>query len=283
MTLKNIGFRYGTHEVFRGLNLRLEPGTIYGLVGPNGVGKTTLLSIIAGILPGYTGELSEIDRPGLLLQNTSFYENLTGWENLQLICREKGINQREVAKVLHLVDVNDALAAKKFRAYSQGYKQRFGIARSFLSNGNLVLLDEPFTAVDVDTIGLLKAALLKFVSATGKTVVISSHQLREIEEIIDVSLVVNNKCVTEFLATATESATINTLYITLGTTPETDADLSNCPLLNDTKTVGNIVAAHLLPEVSSGQVVDWMETHKISWKRIDKKMPLEYLYATTTK
>ena len=171
----DLTYAYGRTVVLKNVHFTLRPARIYGLIGENGSGKTTLLSLLAGILRPRSGQLEHVRRPGLLLQGTGFYDNLSVRDNLRLFALEAGISGLTIEAVLEFTGYPPERYETPYRVLSQGYKQRLAIARSFLTDGNLILLDEPFTAVDLPTIRSLKKAILDYVHATGKTVLISSH------------------------------------------------------------------------------------------------------------
>ncbi|WP_116105104.1 ATP-binding cassette domain-containing protein [Lewinella sp. IMCC34191] len=282
MKINNLSFGYGNTLIFEDVTIELAAGKIYGLIGPNGVGKTTLLSILAGIQRKYGGSVEGIDKPGLLLQNTSFYDNLTGAENLRLVCYEKGIDPRRVEEALRWVAIPPDLSVQKFSTYSQGYRQRLGIARSLLTDSPLVLLDEPFTAVDVDTIGALKKAIVQYVSETNRTIMLSSHQLREIEDILDLTLLVKDHTLIP-LQTANLSTHLEgrqRIYVTFPPDFEALDRLDACPYIQDFRAISQIVMIQMRQEGTVSLLVDWLESHRIEWRRIDRNMPLEFLYAT---
>ncbi|MEM6343628.1 MAG: ABC transporter ATP-binding protein [Bacteroidota bacterium] len=277
MVLENISFGYGEKRIFDQLNVQLKPSNIYGLIGPNGVGKTTLMSIIAGIFRNYQGKVHGMDSPGLLLQDIAFYHNLSGKENLRLFCLDRKIDPAKVDSALEMVDINPHMASQKFSVYSQGYKQRLGIARSFLTDGNLVLLDEPFTAVDVDTTRSLKSAILRFRDQTQKTIIISSHQLRQIEDILDACLLLKNQQLEEHDHRAAASQQ-KLIYLSLDQGTDSLQSLQQCEYVSAIIMAESIAEIQLRPNASLSQLLTWLEEKSISWNRLDRKMPLEFLY-----
>lgn len=192
MNIKNLHFHYGKTPILKNINLTFEEGKIYGLIGANGAGKTTLLSLLSKIFTKYKGEINGIEKAGLLIQGTTLYEEATGLENLKLFCKERQLDFDKIDYVLSLVGIDEENRNKKVKNCSQGFKQRLGIARSFLTDSNMVILDEPFTAVDLPTIQILKKAIKNYVSQNNKTIIISSHQLREIEELINIGIIIDN-------------------------------------------------------------------------------------------
>ncbi|MEL6944082.1 MAG: ABC transporter ATP-binding protein [Bacteroidota bacterium] len=276
IAVNNLSFSYKDKEIFSQTSFVLRPNRIYGLIGPNGVGKTTLISILAGIQSQGNASISNVKHPGLLLQGVGFYENLTVLDNLKISKFDKKSSSISIEQVLALVKMTDYHSVK-YSNLSQGYKQRLGIARSLLTDGNLVLLDEPFTAVDVQTVRLLKKSILDYVASTQKTIVISSHQLKIIDDLIDQPLMIKAKKVHSFDLKETEQRD-RIIYLWMD---EPDriysvenmdeyAVLGNC--------IDNILEIRLLEEIELRDFIGLLQVDGVSWKRLDKEMPLEFFY-----
>ncbi len=180
---------YGDFPALREVSFGVEAGSCLALLGRNGAGKTTLLRILAGlsragrgrvqILGGDPGEPHTRGRTGILGHGVSLYDELSALENLKLFGRlygvaEPGRTAREWLERTGLERARDALV----RGFSRGMRQRLAIARAFLHEPAVLLLDEPFTALD-DRASALLEALLREAVAAGRTVVLSTHQLRE--------------------------------------------------------------------------------------------------------
>ncbi|MEL7340576.1 MAG: ABC transporter ATP-binding protein [Bacteroidota bacterium] len=271
-----LSFSYRDHQIFDQIGFALEPKKIYGLIGPNGVGKTTLISILAGIQNGFSGLVRNVQQPGLLLQGVGFYDNLTVEDNLSVFQRDQGAKPTDIAQVLSLVQMKD-YAKVKYVNLSQGYKQRLGIARSLLTNGNLVLLDEPFTAVDVQTVRILKQAILAYVAQSQKTVVISSHQLKTIEDLIDQPLMIKAKKV-RMPDLGRRQVRENLLYLWMDQPESLVALADSVPALQIQNQIDNILEIRLQEGLCIAGLLSLLSEHDIQWKRLDKEMPLEFFY-----
>ena len=184
---------YGDFPALRGIGLRVEPGTTMALLGRNGAGKTTLLRIMAGLSKASKGEVtiqgssvreeSTRLRIGVLGHGISLYEELSAAENLRFFAQLYGVpNPRkrvdEMLARTGLDRVRDGLA----REFSRGMRQRLAVARVFLHDPEVLLLDEPFTALDDRAIAVLQS-LLSDMHSRGRTIVMSTHQLREALEL----------------------------------------------------------------------------------------------------
>jgi heme ABC exporter ATP-binding subunit CcmA len=195
---------FGDFPALRDIRLDASPGTCLALIGRNGAGKTTLLRIMAGfsrpmrgavrILGHEPRETAARRRMGFIGHGISVYDELSAFENLSLYARLYGLSDSKRAAMewlerTGLERVRDGLV----REFSRGMRQRLAVARAFLHDPQVLLLDEPFTALDDRAIALLQS-LLRDALAAGKTVVMSTHQLREAMELAThVALLVRGK------------------------------------------------------------------------------------------
>jgi len=184
---------YGDYPALREIKLAVEPGSCVALLGRNGAGKTTLLRIVAGFSKAGRGRVSIFGkdardtetrrRVGVLGHGISVYEELSAFENLTLFGRLYGLENpaksaMEWLERTGLARVRDGLV----REFSRGMRQRLAIARAFLHHPEVLLLDEPFTALDDRAIAVLQTVLREGLSR-GCTIVLSTHQLREALEL----------------------------------------------------------------------------------------------------
>lgn len=184
---------YGDFPALRGVAFRVEPGSTLALLGRNGAGKTTLLRILAGLSKPSRGSVKIHDaqvrdestrrRIGVLGHGISLYEELSALENLLIFARLYSLpdprkRADEMLERTGLDRVRDGLV----REFSRGMRQRLAVARVFLHDPEVLLLDEPFTALDDRAIAVLQS-LLGEMHARGRTIVLSTHQLREALEL----------------------------------------------------------------------------------------------------
>lgn len=184
---------YGDFPALRDISFSISPGACLALLGRNGAGKTTLLKIVAGLSRAARGQVSicggevrgrETRREiGIIGHSISLYDELSAFENLRLFASLYGLEdpQRAAAEWLErtgLDKVRDGLV----REFSRGMRQRLALARAFLHDPSVLLLDEPFTALDDRAVALLQT-LLRGAIAEGRTIVISTHQLHEALEL----------------------------------------------------------------------------------------------------
>ena len=189
---------YGEVAAVDRLDLAIQPGQVYGFLGPNGAGKTTTIRMLLGLVrpsegavevlgepvrPG--GDVAPLRRVGALVEEPAFYGYLSGAVNLDLFASaatpagERRARRRRVDDVLATVGLTHE-AGKKVRAYSQGMRQRLGVARALLGGPELLVLDEPTNGLDPQGIAEMRT-LLRRLADEGRTVVVSSHLLAEVE------------------------------------------------------------------------------------------------------
>jgi ABC-2 type transport system ATP-binding protein len=185
---------YGHRVAVNSLDLQLPSGHICGFVGPNGAGKTTTLRMLLGLIAPSAGSgqvlgqsLDQpqryLDRVGALIEAPAFYPKLSGQQNLQVLARLAGLPAQRIAEVLDVVRLNGR-EGDRYRSYSLGMKQRLGLAAALLPDPELLILDEPTNGMDPAGIREMRQ-LLRQLADAGKTVLVSSHLLAEIEAICD--------------------------------------------------------------------------------------------------
>jgi heme ABC exporter ATP-binding subunit CcmA len=213
---------YGDFPALRDIRLAAEPGSCLALIGRNGAGKTTLLRTIAGLSRAMRGTvriLGEEPRTAAARRSTGFighgisvYDELSAIENLTLYARLYGLKNPRASALAWLERTGlDRVRDGLVREFSRGMRQRLAVARAFLHDPQVLLLDEPFTALDDRAIALLQA-LLRDALRSGKTVVMSTHQLREALELAThVGLLVRGKVA--FMGERTDEMIENPGYV----------------------------------------------------------------------
>lgn len=213
-------------ELVKDVNLHVKKGEIYGFLGPNGAGKTTVMKMITSLwkptegfveLFGETLENTSYEvfrRMGSIIEFPTFYEHMSGKENLRLHCEYMGYyNKESLDEALDMLDLSQA-ADKPVKQYSLGMKQRLGIARSILCKPELVVLDEPVNGLDPAGLKQIRDLIQMLSSGYGISFLISSHLLSEIESIADViGIICHGKLIREI--SMQEISEMNTAYIEL--------------------------------------------------------------------
>lgn len=205
LKIRNITKNYGNLQALNNLSLNVKHGEIYGLLGPNGSGKTTTLSIVMGIMKQSSGDYFWFDkhpnsrsrtRIGSLIEDPNFYPYLTLYDNLKIIARIKKIPE---SKINHSLGTSGLLKRKysKYRTLSSGLKQRLAIAAVLLGDPDVLVLDEPTKSLDPEGFSDLRQ-IIQEESENGKTIILSSHILDEIEKVCThVGILKSGELVTE--------------------------------------------------------------------------------------
>jgi ABC-2 type transport system ATP-binding protein len=193
---------YGSILAVDHLDLRVEMGEIVGFLGPNGAGKTTTMRMLLGLVRPTSGssrilgmdnatQLEEIlARTGSIIENPTFYPFMSGQDNLRVIAKLTGAESARIADVLEIVDLTSA-AGRKFKGYSLGMKQRLAVAAALLPGPDLLILDEPANGLDPAGVVEMRR-LMNRLKDEGRTVLISSHVLHEIEQMCDRIVILNH-------------------------------------------------------------------------------------------
>lgn len=188
---------YGEQTVVDQVNLHVKTGRIYGLLGRNGAGKTTIMKMILGLTPITSGEVKIFGqdikglekrvypRIGAIIEIPGFYPNLTGTENLEIFARLRGTAQPNAVKEALEVVGLPYKDKKAFGKYSLGMKQRLGIANAILHDPELLILDEPINGLDPIGIAEVREFIRNLSKMRGKSILISSHVLSEIALLAD--------------------------------------------------------------------------------------------------
>lgn len=183
---------YGKQLAVNDVSLQVPKGSIYGLLGPNGAGKSTILKMLTGLLRPSGGEIivfgepwarKHLGRIGALIESPALYGNLTAFENLLVHAKLMGLPQERIYEVLEIVELKD-VGNKLASHFSMGMKQRLGIAIALLGHPELLILDEPTNGLDPIGIKDLRELIRSF-PEKGITVILSSHILAEVSQIVD--------------------------------------------------------------------------------------------------
>lgn len=193
--LEHVGKKYGKNWVLRNVSLHFSSGSIYGLIGENGSGKTVLLRLICGlstvtegsiICDGKTiGKDTEfLEHCGVIIETPGFLPNKTGMDNLMYLdSLTHKPNAEKVGRAMKICGL-DPQSPKKVSAYSLGMRQRLGIAQAIMDDPNILILDEPTNGLDKQGVRDF-AQIIKEAKAQGKLIILASHHMEEIEEVCD--------------------------------------------------------------------------------------------------
>jgi ABC-2 type transport system ATP-binding protein len=186
--------RYGDRTAVDHLDIELPSGVIAGFVGPNGAGKTTTMAMLLGLVRPTAGTgmvlgcsiddpAAYLSRVGALIESPAFYPSLSGTENLDMLAIVGGHDRDRIPALLELVGL-DGRGGDRYRSYSLGMKQRLGIAAALLGDPELLILDEPANGLDPQGVREMRT-LVGDLAGSGRTVLVSSHDLSELEQVCD--------------------------------------------------------------------------------------------------
>ena len=194
---------YGKRTVVDHISLRVPEGCVYGFIGPNGAGKSTTMKLLLGLVKPTDGQieilgnsmnernrLTLLRQTGSLIESPSCYGHLTAQENLEIVADLKGVPKKDIDRVLEIVGLaNDR--KRRVKQFSLGMKQRLGIAQALLGDPHLLILDEPTNGLDPAGIQEMRTLIRSMPERSGATVLLSSHLLGELEQIVDRVGVIN--------------------------------------------------------------------------------------------
>ncbi len=196
----NLTKKFGEQIAVNNVSISIQKGEIYGLVGRNGAGKTSLMKMLSGLSHPTSGKFSLFGneygtstalnnnlflKVGNLIENPGFFENMTAYDNLMLkaYCTEIEDKEKHINQWLDLVDLQNS-GKKKVKNFSLGMKQRLGVAMALIGNPKLLILDEPINGLDPQGIAEMRDIILELNKEYQITVIISSHILEELSKIV---------------------------------------------------------------------------------------------------
>ncbi len=190
LTIENLSKSYGRIQALKNVSFSVPEGSVFGILGPNGSGKTTMLGTIMDILKPTSGTYRLFDevptelhrrRIGTLLETPNFYHYLSGVKNLEIAAEIKQHGKEDISRVLEMVDLTKRKDSK-FSTYSLGMKQRLAIASCLLGSPKVLVFDEPTNGLDPVGIAEIRD-LMKKLYSEGKTIIMASHLLDEVEKV----------------------------------------------------------------------------------------------------
>ena len=190
LSTQNLHKNYGRITAVNQLNLDIEAGSVFGLLGPNGSGKTTTLGMILGVTTPSSGDFLWFEEPasheqrkrvGSILEKPNFYPTFSAYKNLQLACKIKEVEEYRIDEVLEQVGLSER-KHDPFKTYSLGMKQRLAIGSALLANPEVMILDEPTNGLDPKGIAEIRELIID-IAATGKTIILASHLLDEVQKV----------------------------------------------------------------------------------------------------
>ncbi|MCT2910183.1 ABC transporter ATP-binding protein [Weissella confusa] len=195
LQVSNINKSFGRVRALRDVSFSVARGAIIGLVGPNGAGKSTTMKVITGVTAPDVGEVKVagetvtmqhrhvLAKVGALIENPGLYAYMTGWDNLKLYAAVAETSDEKISEIVTQLGLVEFIN-KKVKTYSWGMKQRVGVALAMVNDPDFLLLDEPLNGMDPVSADAVKSVLRDWRDA-GKTILISSHTVRDLEGLVD--------------------------------------------------------------------------------------------------
>ena len=201
---ENLHKKIGKKEILKGISLELDEGDILGFIGPNGAGKTTTIKLILGLQSITSGKVfihdydiegdfeKAIAKVGSIVENPDLYMYMSGYDNLKLIANlYKNIDKKRIDEVVNLVGLENRIHDKVSK-YSLGMRQRLGVAQAILHKPTLLILDEPTNGLDPEGIKSMRELLVKLAKEEHMAILISSHNLAELESFCTKVCIIKN-------------------------------------------------------------------------------------------
>jgi ABC-2 type transport system ATP-binding protein len=279
---------FGSQRAVDDLSFTVEPGSVTGFLGPNGAGKTTTLRMLLGLVRPTSGTATingvnyqSLARPlqtvGAALEASSFHPAHTGRQHLRIYAAAAGLPPKRADEVLELVGLADA-AKKKTKGYSMGMRQRLALAATMLGDPPVLILDEPANGLDPEGIRWLRG-FFRHLAGEGRTVLVSSHQLAEIQAVADRAVILNRGKLVK-AGTLTELAAGNSTAVVRG--PDLSAlqrALVEAGLRGSTEADGSLrVVTEGLAHIGHLAFAHGVELHELRLEEFD----LERLFFTLT-
>lgn len=291
LRISGLSKRYGRIQAVDQLNLEVEQGMAYGILGPNGSGKTTTLGMILDITHSDSGSFEWFEgrygddarrHIGALLETPNFYPYLNAVDNLGIVAHIKKVQKPRFDELLKLVNLYERRTSK-FQTYSLGMKQRLAIASAMVGDPEVLIFDEPSNGLDPQGIAEIRNTLQR-IAETGKTIIMASHILDEVEKICSHVAIIKNG---NLLASGTVGAIISEDFLVevaaedltgLQAAFQSDARIKKMALQDD-----GMLLLHLEEETPAAAINEWAfsKGYTLSHLRIVKKsLEAEFLEIT---
>ena len=291
LSIKKLNKRYGKIHAVKDVSLEILKGNVYGILGPNGSGKSTTLGIVLNVVNKTSGEYSwfngtmethdALKKVGAIIERPNFYPYMTAKENLELVCKIKGIDYSKITEKLEIVGLLDRKDSK-FKTFSLGMKQRLAIASALLNDPEILILDEPTNGLDPQGIHQIRD-IIKLIASQGTTILLASHLLDEVEKVCSHVLVLRFG---EILYSGTVDGMTNQMgFFELKAENNTALieTLKNHPNFEKISEAEGKVIVHFKNKVDAGQLNKYMFDKGIVLNHlVNKKLSLEEQFLALT-
>lgn len=281
LSIRNLDKKYGKVHAVNNLSFDIQKGTVYGILGPNGSGKSTTLGIIlnvvnktSGSFSWFNGNLSTheaLKKVGAIIERPNFYPYMSAVQNLQLICKIKGVSYDKIEEKLKIVNLFERRNSK-FKTYSLGMKQRLAIASALLNDPEILILDEPTNGLDPQGIHEIRQ-IIKEIAKNGTTILLASHLLDEVEKVCSHVVVIRNG-VKLYSGRVDEMTASNGFFELQADNQEILTQLlENHPAIGNIKEENGILVASLASELSASEINTFLFDKGISLSHLVKRKP----------
>ena len=291
--IENLHKSFGDFKAVNSISLNVHKGDIYGFLGPNGAGKSTTIRMILGLIQPDNGSIqingenilgkkrNYLNSIGALIERPDFYKNLSAYENLKILFKLSSLsNKHKIKEVLEEVGLYEK-KDQKVGGYSQGMKQRLGIAQTLLHEPSLIILDEPSNGLDPQGQVDMRNLILKINQSMGITIIISSHILSEIEKIANRMIVINKG---KKIVEGNVTQMMNNDVMKVSFKSDNLEDLTS--FLNEEKLDFKINNDNIIVPVNEddiSQLINRITSNKINLKEVKQLRTLEELFLDLTK
>lgn len=289
--IDNLSKHYGRIKAVERLSLEVEAGMAYGILGPNGSGKTTTLGMVLGITRPASGSFEWFEgrygdrhrrHLGALLETPNFYPYLNAEKNLSLVAHIKGASTHNLDELLELVNLKHRKTSR-FSTYSLGMKQRLAIAAAMIGDPEVLILDEPTNGLDPQGIAEVRETIRR-IAGTGKTIIMASHILDEVEKVCSHVGIIKNG---QLLASGTVGAIISDDYLVELGAEDLSAlhiALLSHPGIKKAPIEEGLIVAHFDEKLPTAEINAWAFQHGITLSHlrpIRKSLEAEFLEITS--
>ena len=293
LSIENLHKSFGDFKAVNNISLNVHKGDIYGFLGPNGAGKSTTIRMILGLIQPDNGSIqingenilgkkrNYLNSIGALIERPDFYKNLSAYENLKILFKLSSLsNKHKIKEVLEEVGLYEK-KDQKVGGYSQGMKQRLGIAQTLLHEPSLIILDEPSNGLDPQGQVDMRNLILKINQSMGITIIISSHILSEIEKIANRMIVINKG---KKIVEGNVTQMMNNDVMKVSFKSDNQEELTS--FLNEEKLDFKINNDNIIVPVNEddiSQLINRITSNKINLKEVKQLRTLEELFLDLTK
>ncbi|CAM1360195.1 ABC-2 type transport system ATP-binding protein [Tenacibaculum sediminilitoris] len=281
LSIQNLDKKYGKVHAVNNLSFDIQKGNVYGILGPNGSGKSTTLGIIlnvvnktSGNFSWFNGKLSTheaLKKVGAIIERPNFYPYMSAVQNLQLICKIKGVSYEMIDEKLKIVNLFERRNSK-FKTYSLGMKQRLAIASALLNDPEILILDEPTNGLDPQGIHEIRQ-IIKDIAKNGTTILLASHLLDEVEKVCSHVVVIRNGI--KLYSGRVDEMSASNGYFELQASNQNELKklLENHASIGNIKEENGILIANLASELSASEINKFSFENGISLSHLVKRKP----------